>query len=294
MPDKQPYPLYELSGEEFERLCIDLLVAADSSLAVTTANTPRWIDAVGTRRTKQGDKSVAIETSHRSTFHPEGLRLFLERLSKEERRFDEYIFITSSPIQDIHRELANSNAAKALNAEVRILGQQELIELLNGYQAVAVKYFKSVRERVRMRRVSALISSVAFAASLGGLGSSLYSFFGQKQQPDTQFTTQIRSVEESLSRLTDLEKGLRKLKEELQEKSAESARVTKEYDEAMKLKALTAEQLEQVRKAVNSQSRWDVFQNYFFGFLLGVAGSVLATIITDKWKQRKALERPYA
>lgn len=294
MSDKQPYPLYELSGEEFKRLCIDLLLAADSSLAVTSTDAPRWIDVVGTRRTQQGDKSVAIKTSHRSIFHPEGLRLFLELLSKEERRFDEYIFITSSSIKDIPREMVNFNAAKVQNAQIGIYGQLDLIELLSRHQAVAAKYFKSVRERVRMRRVSALISSAALVASLGGLGSSLYSLLGPKQQPDTQFSTQIRSVEESLSRLTDLERNLRKLKEELQEKSAESARVSKEYDEAMKLKALTTEQLEQVRKAVNSQNRWDVFQNYFFGFLLGVAGSVLATIITDKWKQRKALEQPYA
>jgi len=298
MSENQPYQLYELSSEEFERLCIDLLVAADSLLIGEGEAAPRWIDAIAKRKTKNGDKFVAIEISHRTTFHPEGLRLFLERSAKEVRKFDEYIFITSSPIQEIHRQLVYSDAAKTLNAEVKILGQQELIELLNSHQDIAAKYFKSVRDRVRHRRISTFVSSIALIASLTGLVSNLlydniYSFFGSNRQTKSQFSTQIKSVEESLSRLSDLENGLRKLKGELQEKSIETARVTKEYEEAMKLKSLTTEQLDQVRKAVNAQSRIDVFLNYLFGFILGVAASVLATIITDKWKQRRALARPY-
>jgi len=168
MSEKPQYPLYELSGEEFERLCLDLLVASDPSLSISAAELPRWIDAVGARKTKQGVQSVAINVTHRSTFHPEGLRLFLERLSKEDQKFDEYVFVTSSPIQEIHRKLSNSNAVTAMNAEVKILGQAELISLLDSYPVVVAKYFKSVRDRVRLRKIATSLSSVALAISIGG------------------------------------------------------------------------------------------------------------------------------
>ena len=104
----------------------------------------------------------------------------------------------------------------------------------------------------------------------------------------------MKSVEDSLARLGDLERGLLALKVDLENKARESAQVSKEYEEAMRLKALTSEQLESVRRAVSSQSRSDVFWNYFFGFILGVAGSVVATILTDKWKQRRSLADPDA
>jgi hypothetical protein len=227
-------------------------------------------------------------------FHPEGLRLFLERLSKEPQKFDEYIFITSSPIADIHRQLKDSAAAKALNALVQILGRAELTQLLDSHPAVAMKYFKSVRDRIKRRRAAAWISALALTASLGGLSSAIYSLVRFEREPKSELTEQVGAVEASLVRLRDLERSLTNLKKELQEKSAESARIAKEYEEAMKLKALTSEQLDQIKKAVNSQSRMDVFLNYFWGFLLGVAGSILATIIVDMWKRRRALQRPYA
>jgi len=294
MTKLQTYPLYELSGEDFERLAIELILAAESTLTLANHASLQWVDAVGTRATAQGNISVAIEVKHRSTFNPDNLRIFLTRLAQKDLRFDEFIFITSSPIDDKHRRLSDLNAAKTLSANVRILGQHDVIELLNRYPAIAAKYFKSIRRRVQRRKISAVVSSATLVLSISLLGNSLYSFLEPKKQSEIPVSTQIKSIEVSLSKLTDLENGLVNLKKDLQQTSEESARVKAEYEEAMKLKVLTAEQLEQVKKAVVGQSRWEIFQNYFFGFLLGVAGSVLATIITDKWKQRKELSRSIA
>jgi hypothetical protein len=290
MPEKPRYPLYELSGEEFEKLSFDLLAAADPNLSISTIESPRWIDAVGARKTAQGIQSVAIETSHRTTFRPETLRLFLERLSKEDQSFDEYIFITSSPIQDVHRR----QFSRTLNAEVKVLGQAEIISLLNEYPTVAAKYFKSVRDRIRLRNILTFVSVLVFLTSIGVLANNFYSFLGSKLEPKSKLSQQVKGVEDSIAKLNDLEQSLRALKIDLQQKADESARVTREYERAMKLKSLTADQLRQIKKAVSSQSGVGTFLNSFLGFLLGIAASVLATVITDKWKQRRALAKPYA
>jgi tetrahydromethanopterin S-methyltransferase subunit B len=294
MPTSDPYSLYELSPEEFERLCMELLMAEDPRLTISAGEAPRWIDAIGVRGVSTGSRSVAIEAKHRRAFHPEGLRLFLERLARESTKFDEYIFITSSPIRDAHRQIINSQAARSLNAEVKLLGKDDILLLLRQHHHVAAKYFKTARVRQRKQKIAALVSSLIAAVSAGVTGNLLYDSLFHRVEPSSKLTEQVKSVENSLDRLNDLELSLKSLKNDLESKSAESARITKEYEEAMKLKALTTEQLEQVKKAVSGQSGTDIFLNYFFGFLLGVAGSVLATIITDKWKQRKELDKPYA
>lgn len=292
MSKTSPYPLYELSGEEFERLCVELLMAADPQLTISAGEAPRWIDAVGFKKVPNGTRSVAIEAKHRTAFHPEGLRLFLERLAQESTKFDEYIFITSSPIQDVHRQVSNSQAAMSLNAEIRLLGRNDILSLLDQHSYVAAKYFKTARDRQQRQKFAALVSSFAVAVSVGVLGNLLYDTLRSSAEPSSKLTEQVKTVENSLARLRDLEQSLKALKNDLEQKSVESARITKEYEEAMKLKALTAEQLEQVKKAVSGQSGTEIFLNYFFGILLGVAGSVLATVITDRWKQRRELRLP--
>lgn len=292
--EKEIYPLYELSGEEFERLCIDLLAADDPDLAISNVGLPRSIDAVGTRKTKQGSQTVAIEAKHRTTFDPKGFRSFLERLAKESQKYDEYVFITSSPIPDAQRQLHSSNAAKVLNAQFKLFGQAEVLALLNNHSAIASKYFKSVQARIKQRKIAASVATVALLISISGIGSGLYSFFGSKIEPKSQLGEQVKNVEDSIKKLNDLETSLNELKKDLQQKSEESARIAKEYEAAMKLKSLTSEQLEQVKKAVGSQSSMEIFQNYFFGFLLGVAASVIANVITDELKRRRVLTGPYA
>lgn len=294
MPSAASYPLFELSPEQFEKLCVELMSSAAGASSAVFADKPRWIDAVIGTVSSAGTKTIAIEVSHRTNFHPLGLNHFFERLAKEERKFDEYVFITSAPLQDAHRQMLNSSSAKALDRPISLLGQQEVIELLDKNPSIATKYFKALRQQVKRRRAVELASVLGLVASVAGLASSFYALRDSPPLEPASFGSQIASVEESLARLKSLESGLRDLKEELRTKSEEAAKVSKEYEEAMKLKALTQEQLEQIKLAVSGQSKTEVFFNYFWGFLLGVAGSVLATIITDRWKQRQALRKPYA
>jgi hypothetical protein len=295
MPNEDQYELFELSPDEFERLCVELLMATGSGLTLVQKNAPRWIDAVAVRKTPTGNRTVGIEVSHRTTLHPDGFRSFLQRVSENEESFDEYIFITSSPMEKIHREiLIEESGRRHLSAEIRLYGREDVAALLQKNVNIAKKYFKSVRDRARRRTVIQLLSVVGFAISLIGLLISLHRLYRANTKPESQFVTQIKSVEESLTRLADLEESLKSLKGELQQKAEEAIRISKEYEEAKKLKALTTEQLALVGTAIRTHERKDVLLNYFWGFLLGIASSVLATIVTDRWKHKQALSKPYS
>ena len=285
------YPLFELTGSEFEHLAADLLAAADPELTLSPADSRHWVDAIGSRRTSSGIRTVAMEASHRRSLQGEALRRFVDRIAKEDHTFDEFIFVTSSPVGEATRAALLS---AAVDYSLTLIGQDELLALLDKHQRVAAKYFRQVKARVQVQRSFLLVSSAGVVLSLLGLGSGLYNFIATKSEPPSALSMQVKSVEDSLARLGDLERGLLALKVDLENKARESAQVSKEYEEAMRLKALTSEQLESVRRAVSSQSRSDVFWNYFFGFILGVAGSVVATILTDKWKQRRSLADPDA
>lgn len=282
------FPIFELSPQDFEKLCLDLLNAEGGNLNLNSDQRDRWFDITGERPSGEGKSiTVAIEVKHRTTFHPEGLRLFVDRLSKSDKRFDEYVFITSSPLTSAHRQAIQSEIIARSGLNVQLFGQQEVFQLLTKHSDVAAKYFKEVAQRVRQRRLAFVTSSAGVLVSVIALVFSIAPF--TKDKGRDSFESQIQAVEANLNSLKALEQSLSVLKKELQTTSEESARIKREYEEALKLKAITSEQLEQIKKAVSAQSASDTFLNYFFGFLLGVAGSVLATVITDRWKAKRAL-----
>lgn len=221
---------------------------------------------------------------------PFGLRLFIDRLSKSDLRFDEYVFITSSPLTATHQQAIQSATVSQSGLNILLLGQQEVFQLLAKNPSVAAKYFKAVAQQIRQRRLTLAGSLFGVLASVLSLVFAIVPF--SKDKEPASFENQIQAVETNLNSLKALERSLYALKKELQTTSEESARIKHEYEEALKLKAITSEQLEQIKTAVSAQSASDTFLNYFFGFLLGVAGSILATVITDRWKAKRALSRP--
>ncbi|OAS08559.1 hypothetical protein AYO08_08270 [Pseudomonas putida] len=59
----------------------------------------------------------------------------------------------------------------------------------------------------------------------------------------------------------------------------------------LKLKSFTDQKINRFKKAASATNAMETFLNYFYDFIIGVFGSLLATIITDHWKARRALNR---
>lgn len=282
------FPIFELTPQDFERLCLDLLNAEGGNLILNSDEKHRWFDITGERLSTEGNaKRVAIEVKHRTTFHPEGLRFFADSLSKSDSRFDEYVFMTSAPLTPANLKAIKTATVSSPSLNLVLLGQHEIFQLLEKHPKIAAKYFKEIAQKVRLRRLSAASSLIGIIVSVMSFSYTIITFDKDKE-PDI-FESQIQAVETNLDSLKALEHSLTALRKELENTSEDSARIKREYEEALKLKAITSEQLEQVKKAVSAQSASDTFLNYFLGFLLGAAGSILATIITDRWKAKRAL-----
>ncbi|MCT8946812.1 restriction endonuclease [Pseudomonas iridis] len=281
-------PIFELSQQDFEKLCLDLFTAEGGNYRLIHDDKNRWFDVSGEKAAANGiSNTVAIEIKHRNAFHPESVRFFVDGLSKSNLHFDEYIFVTSAPITAEHRRTTNTRIISNSKFNIQLLGQQEILQLLLKHPKIASKYFKNVSQKIFQRRLAVATSSAGILASVLSLLLTFLPLTEDKEK--SSFESQIQSVETNLQGLKEMERNLGALKKELQATSDESAQIKKDYEAALKLKAITSEQLEQINKAVNSQSATDTALNYFFGFLLGVAGSILATVITDRWKARREL-----
>ncbi|NWC43933.1 restriction endonuclease [Pseudomonas edaphica] len=282
------FPIFELSPQDFEKLCLDVFTAEGGSYRLIHDDKNRWFDVFGEKPVASGICStVAVEIKHRKAFHPEIVDFFVDSLSKSNLHFDEYVFVTSAPITAEQRRATHAGIISDSKFNIQLLGQQEVFQLLLKHPKIANRYFKSVSQKIFQRRVAVATSFAGILASVLSLLFTMIPLVEEKEK--SSFESQIQSVETNLQGLKQMERNLDALKKELQATSDESAQIKRDYEAALKLKAITSEQLEQINKAVNSQTATDTALNYFFGFLFGVAGSILATVITDRWKARREL-----
>lgn len=292
MANNTKYPLYELTPEVFERLCFDLLARSyqgfDFGIFGPEPGPDKGVDFVGTKDEAGKHVKVAVEIKHRTSLHPDGLRLFLQRFADYFSDFDELVIVTSSPITKTHREFVSLPSLKEKGVNVRLIGQSDIFELLEKNQDIAARYFDKVRDKVRKRKYAEYLSVLASVASVIGLILSLYSY--NNHEETTSLDRQIDSVEMALKGVRSLEGSLSDLKGELTKTSKESEQIKKEYEEALKLKSVTADQLKQIRKAVSSQTNSEIVFNYLLGFLLGVGSSILGAVIYDRIRRFRALQ----
>lgn len=285
------YPLYELTPDVFERLCFDLLTRSyqgfDFGVFGPELGPDKGVDFIGTKEEPGKHIKIAVEIKHRTSLHPEGLRLFLQRFADYFSDFDELVIITSSPLTSTHREFASLPSIKDKGVNVKLLGQSDIYELLDKNQDIANRYFEKVREKVKKRTYAEYFGVLGSTLSIIGLVVSLYSF--NARENNSSLDKQIDSVEMALKGVKTLEGSLGKLKNELKNTSAESERIKKEYEEALKLKSITNDQLDQIKKAVSAQTKSEIVLSYLLGFLLGLGSSILGAVIYERIKRLRAL-----
>ncbi|MFJ3117739.1 restriction endonuclease [Pseudomonas protegens] len=283
----QKFPIFELAPSDFEKLCVELFEAEGGKFRLV-AHTD--FDIEGRRLLPSGDiETFAIEVRHRSVFQIEALRRFISRIRDSGEKFDRLVFITSALIAGKQWLSVERVLSQELGRCTDVIGQAELFTLLKSHPKIAEKYFTKVSGKRRKLRWSLASSFGVVLVSITSMLSAILPIFNDANP--TSFEEKIHSVEQNLAGLKSLENSLKDLKFELKSKSEESVRIKAEYEEALKLKSFTQDQMEQFKKAVNTQSATDTFMNYFLGFLLGVFGSILATVITDTWKTKRALVR---
>lgn len=281
------YPIFEINPAEFESLCLELLQAEGGDFRLVRHFA---YDIEGKRESAHGnEEKIAVEVKHRSHFQMEDLKQSVSKIQKISEKFNTFIYITSANISLSRRDIIQKLLETPSNLQINVLGQQELHALLSKHRAIAGKYFKTAIAKKNKRTLWLAGSSLMVIFSALSLISTTWKVVMDNEP--TTFEDRINAVEKNLQGLKSLEESLKDLKAELQEKSAESARIKLEYEEALKLQSFTEEEIDRFKKAASATSATDTFLNYLYGFIFGVFGSILATIITDQWKVRRALNR---
>lgn len=281
------YPLFELSAAELEGLCLELLQAEGGQFELSKDSA---FDIKGARITANDKQEhIAVEVKHRTYFHIHQLKDFIAKMDAQAEGFNSLIYMTSAPISIRQRDLIESSIPNTQIRQIKVVGQHELHGLLSKHQAIGGKYFKTAVEKKKKRTFIAAGALVMVTFSTLSLVSATWKDV-ISPQPFT-FEDRINEVEQNLQSLKSLEESLNDLKVELLHKSAETARIQLEYEEALKLRSFTDDEINRFKRAASTANAMETFLNYFYGFIIGVFGSILATIITDRWKARRALNR---
>ncbi len=98
---------------------------------------------------------------------------------------------------------------------------------------------------------------------------------------------QIREVEDAMKNLRNLETYLEKTKSDMIATEEAKERIEEEYNKVKELETLTENQLDAISLAVNKRTTTDIIKNYFWGFVLGVSGSLVASYIYGYLKRKK-------
>lgn len=293
MSDELKYPIFDLSPEDFEKLCLDLLnttgIYRDLGLHNRDDNY-LFADIYGKIENKHGELvGVAIEVKHWlkmniSKFKNEVLQR-IDRL----KDFTNIKFITSAKIENYQKDQINDIISPYKGWGLEIIDQSDLFKLLDLNPKIAEKYFKPVRKHNTLRTIQ---FSVSIMGAIGSILSVL--IFGTlniitpKEEVQT-LDNKIQIVEQAITNINDLEGYLNKIKKDMRETKIDIDRIKREYEEVQELKKLTDEELAILNKALQKKSFIDVVLNYFFGFVLGVTASVIGGIIIERRRKLKRL-----
>ncbi|MCP4610311.1 MAG: hypothetical protein GY845_16495 [Planctomycetes bacterium] len=91
--------------------------------------------------------------------------------------------------------------------------------------------------------------------------------------------TQIKEVEGAIKNLRNLETYLEKTKSDMIVTEVARNKIEEEYKRVKELEKLTENQLYAISLAVNKRTKADIIKSYFWGFIIGVSGSIIASYI---------------
>jgi hypothetical protein len=274
--------LYELTPAEFEQLAGRLL-AADGIENVTYVGGPQdqGIDFTG----EQEAETVAVEVKHRKRpLTEKELRAIVGRLKASKYNPSRVVVVTSAKVSDA---LKSSLDQGELDMPIRIIDRDEVLRVLSEDPALRKGPVASAEKRSRRQSRELWWGTLGTVASIAGIIVSGFSFF--VQPTPSPLHQRIETVESAIDNLKNLENELIDIREEMAQTERATRAIEEEYEKAKQLQQLTDEQFSAVKSALEKTSWQKTLLDYFLGFLLGVAGSLTASVIYSRAKQRRAL-----
>lgn len=123
--------LYELTPQEFEQLCADILRAQQlQHVELVGGPADQGVDIIG----QSEGRTVVVQVKHTKRLAPSTIRTSIERMLASSYQPKRVIFITSAPLLPSHRE-----AIQGLSSDiaVQLMGQADVLEALKQNPGIA-------------------------------------------------------------------------------------------------------------------------------------------------------------
>lgn len=273
--------LYALTPTEFNRLCANLLqVLGVADVRIIDGPGDQGIDIIGTANGLR----VAAQIKHTKRMDSANIRRIISQMRLSSYSPQQIFLITSAELSAAQMREADKLPD---NIQVRLIGQTEILRALNehpdiGGWAVSHAEKRSRREIIKLAS-GALVSAASIAAIIASLAGA---YFGRSTAP---LRERITTVEKAIDSLKDLEQNLADIKRDMEETRHAKKALDDEYTKAKELEKLTDAQLEAVKTALKTEGLWTTIFDYVMGFVFGFASSFVASVLYDKWRQRRAL-----
>ncbi len=275
--------LYELTPEEFEKLCGEILKAQGfDRIELVGGIGDQGVDIVGE---KEG-RNVVVQVKHTKQLSIQMVHRIIDQVQASSYQPKELLIMTSAALVPSHKYLIQ----KLSNTmTIEVMGQHEILKVLNEHPEIQRSQMATAQRRtIRQRWELVLGFTVAFASILALIISGI-SFFAQPEKPQLQ--ERIETVELAIGNLKNLEKQLTNIKKDMVETEKAAKTIEQEYAKAKELEKLTEEQYEAVKKALRSKSWHRTVFDYMLGFILGIAASLIASVIYSRIRQHRALHK---
>lgn len=282
--------IYDISPDKFEKLAFEIL-SKDDSLRVNPV-IGRVIgipyDFTG-QLSVNGDtfKSVVGEIKHRKRLSRNEILSLSEKLTSYSKDYKVFALVSSASINMETRTFIENTFKSSGFDEILIYDKGYFDSKISIQGSIA---YKSIEKEKRTKYLASIAAAIGMIGSIVGfimVGKYFY------EAEDQSLKARINNVQGALNNISNLENYLNSIKSDLEYTAKESAKIQREYKEALKLKELTQEEIIALRGAVGykSQSWWREILEYFLGFILGVAASIVASYCYERIKTYWAVNK---
>lgn len=273
--------LYQLTPKEFEKLCAEILRAQGiERIELVGGLGDQGVDIIG----ETEGRKIAVQVKHTRQLSLSIIRRIIHQVQASSYKPKQLIIITSAILSP---SLRDSVQKLPSNITVRLMGQDEVLRALNDHPEIQRLQVAPAQRRTVRQRWELILGLAGALLSIAGLLASGIFFFVQPEKPQLQ--ERIETVERAIGSLKDLEKQLIDIKGDMVETEKAAKVIEQEYAKAKELEKLTQDQFEAAKSALRSQSWQRTAFNYGLGFVLGIASSLIASVIYSRIRQHLAL-----
>jgi hypothetical protein len=271
--------LYKLTPVEFEQLACQLLIA-NGLKNVTYVGGP--LDQGVDITAEDNGKVVAVQVKHKQNpLSFAELSLIVKKIKASSYQPHRLVIITSAQLKD---SVKDSIVKSEPNFLIQIIDRDEVVNFLNAETNLRKGPLVAAQKRSQQQRMELIVGVLGASVSIMALVVTLFAV--PSKPPLYQ---RIETVEKAIDNLKNLEKELVDIKRDMAATEQAARAIKEEYHQAKELEKLTDTQFEAIKSALQRESWQKTLLNYFLGFLLGVAGSLTASVIYTRLVQKRAL-----